>query len=114
MLEGYQPKANLANVRVGSIASFWTGVPDFRSTLNNGPWRNPLASLFGAKMGSRAYWQIDGESVPQKKPQPVNGYTTSCDTSHGSSTILPPSPPASIRAWTFFAAANGSRAITTG
>src|SRR6516165_625017 len=50
----------------GSISSFRTGVPDFRSTLNNGPWRNPPASSFGAKMGSRAYWQIDGESVIQK------------------------------------------------
>jgi len=32
----------------------------------------------------------------------------------GSKTILPPSPPLSMRAWTWLAAASGSRSITTG
>ncbi len=32
----------------------------------------------------------------------------------GSNTILPPSPPRSMRAWTSLAAESGSRSITTG
>jgi len=32
----------------------------------------------------------------------------------GSNTILPPTPPLSMRAWTSLAAASGSRSITTG
>ena len=43
-----------------------------------------------------------------------HGETIHHDAGHGSSTILPPSPPASIRAWTSRAAARGKRSMTTG
>jgi hypothetical protein len=54
--------------------------------------------------------------IPKSVAKAAGGgcHTATCDASQGSSTILPPSPPASIRAWTFFAAASGSRPITTG
>src|SRR5258708_21392074 len=58
--------------------------------------RDTVTESFGAKMGSRAYWQIDSESVP--KAARGGGHTVPCDASQGSTTILPPSPPASIRA----------------
>ena len=50
----------------------------------------------------------------KKQREAVNSHTATCDASQGSSTILPPRPPVSIRAWIFFAAASGSRPITTG
>jgi hypothetical protein len=42
------------------------------------------------------------------------GATIHHDAGQGSSTILPPNPPASIRAWTSRAAARGRRSMTTG
>lgn len=48
--------------------------------------------------------------APKSSAEGINGQMAS----QGSSTILPPSPPASIRSWTFLAAASGSRSTTTG
>jgi|tagenome__1003787_1003787.scaffolds.fasta_scaffold20841041_2 hypothetical protein len=38
----------LANIRFGSIASFWTSAHAFRGNLNNRPRRNSQAGPFGA------------------------------------------------------------------
>ena len=52
--------------------------------------------------------QATSRIVPRVWPTEV-GYAD-----HGSNTILPPSPPRSMRAWISLAAASGSRSITMG
>src|ERR1700722_5905275 len=47
-------------------------------------------------------------------PKSCTGSASPHYADQGSNTILPPSPPLSMRAWTSLAAASGSRSITTG
>jgi hypothetical protein len=77
--------------------------------------RNLLLNLHSQSSGRGVFAQMNDESftttVPSNSLRSVDGVHYA---DQGNKTILPPTPPLSMRAWTSLAAASGSRSITTG